>query len=550
MQAFRNTRTNTVNRLIVTSNYIFKILIEYYSMLTTRLVWLFALLLVIPPAWSQDKEIDPDGYNVFYYPNGEKSSEGHFEGGRPNGFWKTYYENGKLKSEGNRKDFELDSLWKFYREDGALLQEINYVESKRQGFTFNYNEEGLLTSKMHYDSDTLEGKSFFYYPEERKVQFEKPYGNGMLQGIGYEFALDGRITGIITYDKGVIRDRESINRIDPKGQQQGLWIEFYEDQEERSKRLEGRYRNDLKNGYFREYDRQGLLLGTTKYVNGMVVENAEELRNVEIERTYHDNATVRWEKSYLGGQPHGVWKEYNDTGAVVNSIIYKNGVMLGEGIIDDSGIKQGPWKEYYRDGTLRAEGIYKDGARYKGWRFYHPNSKLEQKGSYLDGGVPHGQWKWFYATGQLLREEMFRRGKEDGEVIEYDSVGNEVLKGFYIDGLEDGTWFIEMGEYREEGEYIEGLRQGEWRHYYTSNDELSFKGKYVEGLANGKHTYYYDTGKKMLEGRYQMGEKEGDWKRYNPDGTLMLTIEYQAGYDKRIDGKKVKPETSAAEELE
>ena len=55
-----------------------------------------------PHEGKAQNDIDPNGYNIFYYPNGTKSSEGHFENGKPEGYWKTYHENGVLKSEGNR----------------------------------------------------------------------------------------------------------------------------------------------------------------------------------------------------------------------------------------------------------------------------------------------------------------------------------------------------------------------------------------------------------------------------------------------------------------
>ncbi|OQX76620.1 MAG: hypothetical protein B6D61_08520, partial [Bacteroidetes bacterium 4484_249] len=49
--------------------------------------------------FSQD-DIDPNGFNKFYYENGQISSEGNMRDGKPDGYWKTYYENGLLKSEG------------------------------------------------------------------------------------------------------------------------------------------------------------------------------------------------------------------------------------------------------------------------------------------------------------------------------------------------------------------------------------------------------------------------------------------------------------------
>ena len=53
-------------------------------------------------SFSALSQLDPDGYNTFYYPNGNRSSEGNMKNGKPDGYWKTYYENGLLKSEGNR----------------------------------------------------------------------------------------------------------------------------------------------------------------------------------------------------------------------------------------------------------------------------------------------------------------------------------------------------------------------------------------------------------------------------------------------------------------
>ncbi|MBL7883037.1 MAG: hypothetical protein JNL69_03140, partial [Bacteroidia bacterium] len=66
------------------------------------------------------KNVDPNGYNKFYYENGKLSSEGLMRDGKPDGYWKTYSPNGTLKSEGNRKNFQLDSTWKFYNEQGKL----------------------------------------------------------------------------------------------------------------------------------------------------------------------------------------------------------------------------------------------------------------------------------------------------------------------------------------------------------------------------------------------------------------------------------------------
>ena len=59
--------------------------------LKNGLTFLFLALAVI--SYSQPKT-NENGYNIFYYTNGQKSSEGNLSSGKPDGFWKTYYENG------------------------------------------------------------------------------------------------------------------------------------------------------------------------------------------------------------------------------------------------------------------------------------------------------------------------------------------------------------------------------------------------------------------------------------------------------------------------
>ena len=43
------------------------------------------------------QNVNPNGYNTFYYDNGKISSEGTMREGKPDGYWKTYSENGKIK---------------------------------------------------------------------------------------------------------------------------------------------------------------------------------------------------------------------------------------------------------------------------------------------------------------------------------------------------------------------------------------------------------------------------------------------------------------------
>ena len=83
--------------------------------------------------FSQPNDVNPNGYNKFYYSNGKISSEGNMVNGKPDGFWKTYYVDGVLKSIGNRLNFELDSTWLFFNEKGDTTQKIDYKNGKKNG---------------------------------------------------------------------------------------------------------------------------------------------------------------------------------------------------------------------------------------------------------------------------------------------------------------------------------------------------------------------------------------------------------------------------------
>lgn len=505
-----------------------------------RYIILFITLILTSFYMKAQEEIKQNGYNVFYYPNGQKSSEGNFMNGKPEGFWKNYFETGVLKSEGNRQNHELDSTWLFYYANGFLKEKIEYSKSIKSGESLQYSEEGYLISSLTYKKDTITGTALYYFTDIVRVQYEKPYVKGMLSGRGYEYGRDGRIISFITYEKGVVKGRQDLNSYNAKNQKIGLWITFYEDIDtHKAKQYEGRYKDGLRNGYFREYDKNGVQISTTKYINGEVVENAEELMSVDMVREYHSDASVKWEKTYFGSQPHGIWKEYDTTGVVINSIIYTKGIKLGEGVVDSKGIKQGSWKEYYVEGELRGEGDYIDGARVGSWKFYHPNGKLEQFGKYRKGGKPHGVWIWYYENGAIRREENYINGKEDGEVIEYSEDGEILEQGEYFDGLKEGEWVLNTGDYIEKGTYAEGMMQGEWTGRYKSTNKLAFKGNYIENEPDGKHSYYYPNGRKMLEGKYQLGRKVGDWKRYDNQGLLVLTIRYRNGVAQKIGSKKV-----------
>jgi antitoxin component YwqK of YwqJK toxin-antitoxin module len=484
---------------------------------------------------AQENNIIPNGYNRFFHPNGIISSEGLMREGKPDGYWKTYWETGILKAEGNRKNFELDSIWSFYDESGKTTLQISYLNGKKEGIRRTFRENELV--EENFSNDVKQGLTITYFPDGkimRTVNFE----NGLENGLAKEYLPDGTVITLIEYRRGFVVDRENINRRDKNRLKQGRWKFFYPDGKVKT---EGIYRDDKRNGYFKEYDDKGMLTDVGKYVNDVRQEEAPELVKLDVRTDYYPTGKVKTVASYKGNTPEGIRRDYAENGQVISAFTYRNGKIVGEGIIDDEGIKDGPWKEFYNDGQLLSEGSYRNGKRIGKWRFYHPNGNLEQEGNYNNQGNADGAWNWFYDDNSLLREETYLNGKSDGIFTEYDETGKIIIQGEYMDGLEEGVWKYLLGDHREEGTYRGGMRNGEWK-YFFDDGKLAFQGSFIDDNPNGRHIWFWPDGKKKDEGEYINGMKTGDWIQYNNDGSIFLVISYQNGIEKKYDGVKIKPE--------
>lgn len=483
--------------------------------------------------YGQKPDVDPNGYNVFYYENGRVASEGSMRNGQPDGYWKTYYENGLLKSEGNRLNFELDSIWTFYSDSGKVAVQISYKLGKKNGIRRTWHEKEIV--EENFVDDIKQGYTYYYYPNQ-KLWKEVFFENGLETGIGHEFSeSDGRVIKLMYYKKGFITDIDVINRIDKANMKQGKWITFYDNWQIEE---EGEYKNDLKNGYFKLYSKEGVLISTAKYIEGVLQEDVAELAKLDIKTEYYPNGTPKIVASYKDDVPEGVRREYAPDGSINAGYIFQNGAMIGQGIIDKEGIKDGAWKEYYPNGAIKSEGVYNKGKRIGQWKFYYPNGQTEQIGSYNKDGKEDGTWTWYFPTGDILREESYFNGMIDGHSVEYDEFGVVIAEGDYVEDYREGLWVFNYGDHKSEGEYSIGMRHGNWKSYY-SDGVLSFEGEFIEDNPNGRHIWYWPNGLKKTEGKYIMGLKDGEWIKYNLDGTPFISILYENGREKKFDGIRV-----------
>jgi antitoxin component YwqK of YwqJK toxin-antitoxin module len=489
---------------------------------------------------SQTNENMADGYKVFKYPNGTVSSEGNIRNGKPDGLWKSFYITGVKKSEGKRTNFLLDSVWVFFDQTGDTTEKINYLFAKKNGYYFKYKKdpaEGLyIWSKELFAGDKKEGTAYTYFPDH-KVKQTIAYNNGKKEGLSKEFDKEGNVISLMEYSNDFLVSREKINRIDNNGMKQGDWKEFYPGGGIKSEKT---FKDDQLNGYFKEYDIKGNLILTMLYENGSIVKsNVEDQPDIEIVNKYDPSGKLIFSGPYRNQVPVGIHRDYGPDGKILNSKIYNdNGLLISEGLVDEAGNRNGKWKDFYPSGKIQAEGQYSDNRKSGLWKFYNEFGKGEQTG-YFNNGRPDGLWKWYYDNGSLLREEEYFQGQRDGAYTEYSITGEIIAQGQYSDGEKNGEWKYKSGNNIESGKYIIGLRDGQWKSYYP-DDKLRFKGNFIQGNADGPHVYYYENGKIKEERYYQMGIREKTWKKFDENGTLLLSIAYKNDVEISINGVKIK----------
>ena len=506
---------------------------------------------------------NPNGYNIFYYENGTKSSEGTMREGKADGYWKNYYKNGVLKIEGNRKNFALDSIWKFYNDKAKITKEVNYLEGKKNGFTISYDTNQLVSSKETFINDIKQGNSFWYYPSGKTKQVT-PYVKGKPDGYSYEFSEDSTIISIIKYQGGILANIERINRKDEQGKKQGLFKDFYEDGKLKE---EKKYKDDLIDGYVKTYDKKGNLSNTEKFNNGNKVKNAPELAKLDVYKDFYEDGTLKYEGGYINGMPVGTHYHYkqkffcdslpvarDDTSSVMikkivcrnravpdSAITFNEGIKIEYGAVDSLRNKIGIWSEYHNSGEFRGKGLYANDKRIGDWIFYYPNEKVEQRGKYDKKGRAQGEWKWFYENGSLLREEIYLDNLRNGIMIEYTEDGKIITKGEYSDDMQEGIWFYETPEYKEIGKYVNDKPDSLWKRFYMPKEKLRFEGRFLNGDEDGKHTWFWENGKKMTEGSYTGGMKQNDWKFFDEAGFNYLTIFYENNVEIKFQGVKIEP---------
>ncbi|MCB1324260.1 MAG: hypothetical protein H7A21_03210 [Spirochaetales bacterium] len=108
---------------------------------------------------------------------------------------------------------------------------------------------------------------------------------------------------------------------------------------------------------------------------------------------------------------------------------------------------------------------------------------------------------------------------------------------------ESRTYF-EQGQLAMRGHYVQGLKDGLWQSFSTDGDQITAEGRYNRGWHDGVWRYFDTRGQVYLTVEYKMeprradlllltteiGNENGVYRRYYPDGSLEEEGHFWSGY--------------------
>ena len=423
----------------------------------------------------------------------------------------------------NLKNKEVDRILTKdkYRNDVVVKEIINLKNGLRDGEVNLYDIYQNIVKKEKYNQGELEEVTIFL--PDGSVEKNEKYKFGNLEKlVKYK---DKNIVLEITPSKNIYTSYNKQNKkngvidevlgtyeetIDNKKVVGKVIDKFTLNKELKSNinSLKEAYVN-LINGVVKiEIYSNDILIGREFYENGIKIMEHNE---------WHENGKQKVKGNYKNGIETGEWIEYNEKGQAIKISYYDKSYPIrviegdSDGILKrkyhifrETGEYTGEYKEYYKNGNIKKEGIYNN-------EIMH--SKFTEKDR---------RWKEYDFQGKVIKIEDYSYGKLDS-VIEYN----------YKTGIAKVQKGNNFREYKSP-KYYYIKKTKEYQTIPTDDNSYIFK---IYNEVNGKKEGYYaefyeNIGKKMTDGNYKNGLKDGEWKEYDKTGTKILkTTFYIEGRD-------------------
>jgi antitoxin component YwqK of YwqJK toxin-antitoxin module len=212
-----------------------------------------------------------------------------------------------------------------------------------------------------------------------------------------------------------------------------------------AKRCQLNYEYGVPVGVFVQFNADGKVTGTTRYIDGRPL-----MKKVE----WYSKSQKRYEGTVLAGQesdqPKFNW--WNTTAQIVPSPVkvpelkhgawivwYPNGRKKIEGSYEH-GLPVGKFTWWYENGQKQAEGTYEKGLQTGTWVTWHPNGMKESVGDYSNGEIVRNWMRW-EADGRLVERQDFG-GTLTTRADAKESIDEERLQEAGVDDLDTGKFDV------------------------------------------------------------------------------------------------------------
>lgn len=426
---------------------------------------------------------DPDnGKKTDYYYGEVKQSEYTLKNGKMNGILTVFHSNGIIKKKGNYSNGKANGTFTEYDEQGNVTAKYSMKNGLNNGL-LEFYEDSKISYSTTYSNDYKNGKHIeYYYNDDDGELFLKQYGqylNDEKNGTWKLYVIEEGKERLVTYTNY----KESLKN--------GLFQEAKGDS-----LIIGNYQNDKLNGGYKIYrDFMKMLVG------GII-------------RTDINDLTLIADGKYYDDEKSGYWKNYDLTGALRNEGRYSGDERTGEWKYyytkwSDSDNGQLPYSEKlyliqnFSKGNLDGKETrysYLNEEKY-------PCSELDKNKNPLDTCTK-------YVYKKVLETAFYKNDKLHGPFELKDSINQTVAKGMFINDLKDGEWFhrYTQKDYEEkdyfiyqEGSYSKGEREGKWIQYYKKG-VISKTFYYKQGELNGKYIEWNNLNKPREEKQFSNGK--------------------------------------------
>ncbi|MFR4519973.1 MAG: toxin-antitoxin system YwqK family antitoxin [Fusobacterium sp.] len=225
------------------------------------------------------------GPGVNFYENGNIKSSFNFVNGELNGKCTDFYENGNIKTISNFENSKLNGASKTYFLNGVLANQAEWENGVLHGKKIDYLENGSKIGETEYNKGLIEQELFYKKGQLERVKNyelgnlkeEKTYDENLKKSMIFTYKEDNTVNWKGYYPNGNLKFDNNLK--------DNLFIGSSKLYYENGNLMESsnyiiKDNEALKDGEYKSFDKNGILVENLKYQEGKVIENLLEKDNL------------------------------------------------------------------------------------------------------------------------------------------------------------------------------------------------------------------------------------------------------------------------------